>query len=99
MLFDLLSIQLGKVASAIQKIFENQLNFGSLYEKVMKMDGFEENMLASQFDHLNGDEKQARSFMLKNDKLYRQWLQNFFDNYLSQTLENEIVFQKMFSEK
>ena len=50
----------------------------------MKMDGFEENMLASAFDHLNGDEKQARSFMLKKDKLYRQWLQNFFDNYLSQ---------------
>ena len=50
----------------------------------MKMDGFEENMFASAFDHLNGDEKQARSFMLKNDKLRRQWLQNFFDNYLSQ---------------
>ena len=79
-----LSIKLGKVASAIEKISENQLNFGSLYEEVMKMDGFEENMLASTFDHLNGDEKQARSFMLKNDKLRRQRLQNFFDNYLSQ---------------
>ncbi|KAL4600211.1 hypothetical protein ACB092_11G181900 [Castanea dentata] len=79
-----LSIQLGKVASAIEKISENQLNFVSLYEEVMKMDGFEENMLAAAFDHLNGDEKQARSFMLKNDKLRRQWLQNFFDNYLSQ---------------
>ena len=79
-----LSLQLGKVASAIEKISENQLNFGSLYEEVMKMDGFEENMLASAFDCLNGDEKQARSFMLKNDKLRRQWLQNFFDNYLSQ---------------
>ncbi|KAK4563674.1 hypothetical protein RGQ29_005997 [Quercus rubra] len=50
------------VASAIEKISENQLNFGSLYEEVMKMDGFEENMLASAFDHLNGNEKQARSF-------------------------------------
>ncbi|KAL4638230.1 hypothetical protein ACB092_03G132900 [Castanea dentata] len=79
-----LSIQLGKVASAIEKIFENQLNFDSLYEEVMKMDKFEVNILASAFDHLNGDEKQARSFMLKNDKLCRQWLQNFFDNYLSQ---------------
>ena len=27
-----LSIQLGKVASAIEKISENQLNFDSLYE-------------------------------------------------------------------
>ncbi|XP_075658957.1 uncharacterized protein LOC142628804 [Castanea sativa] len=79
-----LSIQLGKVASAIEKIFENQLNFDSLYEEVMKMDRFEVNILASAFDHLNGDETQARSFMLKNDKLCRQWLQNFFDNYLSQ---------------
>ena len=69
-----LSIQLGKVASAIEKIFENQLNFGSLCEEVIKMDGFEANMLASAFDHLNGDEKQAGSFMLKNDKPRRQWL-------------------------
>ena len=68
-----LSIQLGKVASAIEKIFENQLNFGSLYEEVIKMDGFEANMLASAFDHLNGDEKQVGSFMLKNDKPRRQW--------------------------
>ena len=78
------SVQLGKVAFAIEKISENQLNFGNLYEKAMKMDGFEENMFAFAFDHLNGDEKQARSFMLKNDKLRRQWLQNFFDNYLNQ---------------
>ena len=79
-----LSIQLGKVASAKEKISENQINFGSLYEEVMKTDGFKENMLASTFDLLNGDEKQARSFMLKNDKLRKQWLQNFFNNYLSQ---------------
>ena len=38
------------------------------------MDVFEEIILASTFDHLNGDEKQARSFVLKNDKLRRQWL-------------------------
>ena len=50
----------------------------------MKMDEFEENMFAFAFDHLNGGEKQARSFILKNDKLHRQWLQNFFDNYLNQ---------------
>ena len=80
----ILSTQLGKVASAIEKISKNHLNFGSLYEDIMKMDGFEKIMLASAFDQLNGDEKQARSFMLKNDKLRRQWLQNFFDNYLSQ---------------
>ena len=48
--------QLGKVAFAIEKISENQLNFGNLYEKVMKMDGFEENIFAFAFDHLNGDD-------------------------------------------
>ena len=37
-----MSIKLGKVASAIEKISENQLSFGSLYEEVMKMDEFEE---------------------------------------------------------
>ena len=66
-----LSTQLGKVAFAIEKISENQLNFGSLYEEIMKMDMFEETMLASAFDQLNGDENQARSFMLKIDKLRR----------------------------
>ncbi|KAK7857268.1 hypothetical protein CFP56_018627 [Quercus suber] len=65
-------------------VYQDLSNFGSLYEEVIKMDGFEENMLASAFDHLNGDEKQARLFMLKTDKRRRQWLQNFFDNYLSQ---------------
>ena len=37
-----LSIKLGKVASAIEKIFENQLNFGSLYKEVMKIDGLKQ---------------------------------------------------------
>ena len=58
--------------------------FQNIYEEVMKMDRFEETMLASTFNNLNGDKKQAWSFMLKNDKLHRQWLQNFLDNYLSQ---------------
>nr|POE78975.1 hypothetical protein CFP56_77173 [Quercus suber] len=81
-----LSTQLGKVASTIEKIYENQLNFGTLYEEIMKMDKFEETILASAFDQLNEDEKQAKSFMLKIDKLRRQWLQNFFDNYLKPIL-------------
>ncbi|KAK7847392.1 hypothetical protein CFP56_006702 [Quercus suber] len=69
-----------------EKIYENQLNFGTLYEEIMKMDKFEETILASAFDQLNEDEKQAKSFMLKIDKLRRQWLQNFFDNYLKPIL-------------
>jgi hypothetical protein len=44
----------------------------------MKIEGFEESMLASVFDHLNENELLARSFMLKSDKLRKQWLDNFF---------------------
>ena len=58
--------------------------FQNIYEEVMKMDRFEETMLAFAFNNLNGDEKKTWSFMLKNDKLRKQWQQNFFDNYLSQ---------------
>ena len=58
--------------------------FQNIYEEVMKMDRFEETVLAFAFNNLNEDEKQTCSFMLKNNKLRKQWLQNFFDNYLSQ---------------
>jgi len=58
--------------------------FRNIYEEVMKMDRFEETMLAFAFNNLNGDEKLTWSLMLKNDKLRKKWLQNFFDNYLSQ---------------
>jgi hypothetical protein len=44
----------------------------------MKIEGFEESMLASAFDHLNENEVLAMSFMLKSDKLRKQWLDNFF---------------------
>ena len=39
------------------------------------MEGFEE----SAFDYLNEDDKHARSFMVKNDKLRRKWLVSFFN--------------------
>jgi hypothetical protein len=70
--------QLGKIARAIQEVSAKSINFSNLYEEVMKIEGFEESMLASTFDNLNRDEKLVRSFMLKNDRLCRQWLENFF---------------------
>ena len=73
-----LSSQLGNIASAIQELFADRINFSKLYEEVMKIEGYEESMLASAFDHLNSDEVLARSIMLKNDRLRKQWLENFF---------------------
>ena len=44
----------------------------------MKIEGFEESMLAFAFYHLNENEVLAKSFMLKSDRLRKQWLDNFF---------------------
>jgi hypothetical protein len=61
-----------------QEVSANCINFSNNYEEVMKIEGFEESMLASAFDHLNVDEVLATSFMLKNDRPHKQWLENFF---------------------
>jgi len=52
-----------------------------LYEEVMKVEGYDEFMLASAFDHLIGDENVARGFLAKNAKLKKFWLDNFFKNH------------------
>jgi hypothetical protein len=77
-IFKDLSSQLGKIASAIQEASANRINFSNIYEEVMKIERFEESMLASAFDHLNGNEVLARSFLLKSDRLRKQSLENFF---------------------
>jgi hypothetical protein len=38
-------------------------------KEVMKVERYDEFMLAFAFDHLNGDEKAARGFLIKNVKL------------------------------
>ena len=78
-IFKDLSSQLEKIASAIQEASSHRINFFSnIYEEVMKIEGFEESMLTSAFDHLNENEVLARSFLLKSDRLRKQWLDNFF---------------------
>jgi hypothetical protein len=47
----------------------------------MKVEGYNEFMLASAFDHLNEDEKFARGFLIKNVKLRKFWLDNFLKNH------------------
>jgi hypothetical protein len=47
----------------------------------MKVEEYDEFILASAFDNLNGDEKVARRFLIKNAKLRKFWLDNFFKNH------------------
>ena len=44
----------------------------------MKTEGFAEEMLASTFDYLVQEERVGRSFMTKNPKLRKIWLENYF---------------------
>ena len=53
-------------------------NVVELYEAVMKIEGFDEEMLATAFDYLVQEEKVQRSFMAKNANLRKIWLENFF---------------------
>ena len=53
-------------------------NAVELYEVVMKIEGFDEEMLATAFDYLVQEEKVGRSFMAKNANLRKIWLENFF---------------------
>ncbi|KAK7850590.1 hypothetical protein CFP56_000527 [Quercus suber] len=67
-----LSIQLGKVASAIEKISENQLNFDSLYEEVMKMDRFE---VKRQFQPTTSSSQHNAVFSF-NTELYKEYVES-----------------------
>ena len=72
-----------EVASQLKEIaivFKNQgpVDANELYEAVMKTEGFAEEMLASAFDYLVQEEKVGRSFMAKNPKLRKIWLENYF---------------------
>ncbi|GLT72122.1 hypothetical protein SLA2020_440790 [Shorea laevis] len=75
-----ISEQLKEVASAL-KALNKGVNADHLYEEVMKVEGYDEYMLASAFDHLMGDENVARAFMAKNAKLKKFWMDNFFKNH------------------
>ena len=72
-----------EVASQLKEIaiaFKNQglVDANELYEAVMKTEGFAEEMFASAFDYLVQEEKVGRSFMAKNPKLRKIWLENYF---------------------
>jgi hypothetical protein len=76
----LISKQLKEVALALKSL-NKRVCADNLYEEVMKVEGYDEFMLASTFDHLMGDENVARAFLAKNAKLKKFWLDNFFKNH------------------
>ena len=76
---DDLPIQIGRIAVALERLTENQINWSDLYEEVMKIEGCDETKLAFAFDHLIRNEPRAGSFALKNARLRIQWLESFFN--------------------
>ena len=58
---------------------KDQLNVKELYEEVMKIERFDEDMLASAFDYLVDNERLAKAFMAKNARLRTLWLEKFFN--------------------
>ncbi|KAJ0981428.1 hypothetical protein J5N97_009683 [Dioscorea zingiberensis] len=49
-----------------------------LYERVMELDGFPDGLLEDVLDHLQGHEKDARSFMVKKKASRKAWVQKFY---------------------
>ncbi|KAL3500331.1 hypothetical protein ACH5RR_039424 [Cinchona calisaya] len=64
-----ISEKLGEVAAALTKLSTNKLDVSSLYDEIMKTKGYEEEFLASVFDHLVQNEMLAKSFIVNSDRL------------------------------
>jgi hypothetical protein len=54
-------------------------NVDTLYNEVMALEVFEEDLLASAFDHLANDKNLRRAFLAKNDRFRKRWLEKFFN--------------------
>ena len=78
-LFINLSEQLKEVAVALKALNEGSVNVDTLYNEVMAIEGFEEDLLASAFDHLANDKNLRRAFLAKNDRFRKHWLEKFFN--------------------
>ena len=71
---------MAEVAVSLQKISKSKLNVDLLYQEVMKTVGFEEDFLASVFDHLVERKNLANDFLAKSDKLRKFWIEKFKEN-------------------
>ena len=74
-----LSDQLKEIVGALKEINRGPVDYTALYNEVITMmtDGYNEDMLATAFDHLCENEKTARGFLAKNARLRKQWLDVF----------------------
>ncbi|XP_075650260.1 uncharacterized protein LOC142620845 [Castanea sativa] len=74
-----LSDQLKEITVALKEINGGTVDYIALYNEVMAMvaDGYNEDMLATAFDHLCENKKAARGFLAKNAKLGKLWMDSF----------------------
>ena len=79
-----LSDQLKEIAVALKEINQGPVDYIALYNEVMAMmaDGYNEDMLATVFNHLCENEKVARGFLAKNARLRKLWLDSFLFSQL-----------------
>ncbi|KAK4606174.1 hypothetical protein RGQ29_000442, partial [Quercus rubra] len=74
-----LSDQLKEIAVALKEINRGPVDYTALYNEVMAMmaDGYNEDMLATTFNHLCENEKTAHGFLAKNARLRKLWIDGF----------------------
>ena len=65
---------------ALKEINRRLVDYVALCSEVMAMasEGYNENMLATTFDHLCENKKAARGFLAKNAKLWKLWMNSSF---------------------
>ncbi|XP_075645311.1 uncharacterized protein LOC142616321 [Castanea sativa] len=70
---------LKEITVALKEINWGLVDFNSLYSEVMAMvvDGYNEDMLATAFDHMRENKKAARRFLAKNAKLRKLWMDSY----------------------
>ncbi|KAF8020688.1 hypothetical protein BT93_G1196 [Corymbia citriodora subsp. variegata] len=72
-----LSKQLGDIALAIKSLGRDNVDYSRLYDKVMKVDGYDEVTLGSVFDYLVENDKKGKAFMVKSAILQKVWIEKF----------------------
>ena len=68
-LFTNIGEQLKEVDVALKALNEWVVNVDTLYNEVMAIEEFEEDLLASAFDHFASDKNFERAFLAQNDRL------------------------------
>jgi hypothetical protein len=71
---------LGDIALALQTL-NKEVDTDYLDQEVMKVEGYDEFILASAFNYLNRDVREVRGFLVKNAKLKKFWLDIFSKNH------------------